>query len=282
MNFFSKCMVTCIVLLLAIVRGSDQNIAAQQNEVIAPQFNNELAAKAIEIVRSKGIEVPPSLVEKLYAAVRNSERFVAAAKSEGPETEALLNQNLWQEVAHPISRTHGGEGIPFPDVSEMLWEPVPTVSPSTEQSQPNRVVLPTPTPYLLPPPRCRKDETIADIFDPDNKETGIRVDKLFITEDLVPLDQQEVFGSAVELIPYGPNSDPTDGTRLRIYSVPCLPFRIRITKHTKYLDTGGNALKNYDLDYDGKGTWHPLMFERWYPGKKPPPFKRPPKPPSRK
>jgi hypothetical protein len=254
-----------------------EKLAAQQEEVTGSQFNSDLAERAIEIVRTKGIDVPPSLVEKLYSAVRNTERFIAAAKSEGAETEALLNQNLWDEVAHPISKTHGSEGIPFPDTSQMIWEPVPPVSNTAQTNQPQSIVIPTPTPYRFPPPRCSKDETIAEVFDQKNEEYGVRIDKIFLAEELVPLDQQEVFGATVELIPYGPNSDPTTATLMRIYSVPCLPFRIRITKNTRFTDTGGNALKNYDHDYNGKGIWHPLMFEKWFPGKKAPPFRPPSK-----
>jgi hypothetical protein len=80
------------------------------------------------------------------------------------------------------------------------------------------------------------------------------MDILYLSEDLVPIDPEEVFGAGITLYPYGEKSGDAVYTRMQVHDVPCVPYRIRITRAAQYEDYGLNALRNYSKDPAGKGT----------------------------
>jgi len=166
-----------------------------------------------------------------------------------------------------LSHTLGKDGIPFPEPSESKWKPY-KLTQTPMPAAPTATPLPTPTPYQQPK-RCSKDESQRVVYRQDETENDLFVDYLFIPEELVPLDPQEVFGSEVSLIPYGPDADKATQIQMKIYQVPCVPYRRRMTNTTLYFDTGMNALKNYDQSVSGRGELHPIMQGKLYPNKRP-------------
>jgi hypothetical protein len=112
----------------------------------------------------------------------------------------------------------------------------------------------------------------------DGDDAIILLDKLFLSADLVPVDPQEVFGAETLLIPYGSKEDEGALIRMEIYRVPCLPYRMRTTEKADYIDTGLNALKNYDSDPSGRGVMHPFVEGKLYPEKQPKPRREKPGP----
>jgi hypothetical protein len=162
-----------------------------------------------------------------------------------------------------LSHTIGKEGIPFPKPEQFKWLPAVGVDEGAG-AVPTKVPAPTPTPYQQPK-RCTKNETKRVVYKDKESETALLTDELFIPEDLVPLEPQEVFGSDVSLIPYGPEAGKAAEIRMEVNEVPCLPYRRRLTNTTWYFDTGINALKNYDGAPGGPGKLHPLMQQKLYP-----------------
>lgn len=158
-----------------------------------------------------------------------------------------------------LSHIEGTEGVSFPQPEEWLREPVPTPIPPT----PEPVIVWTPTPYKQPG-RCATNETKRVPYPTDEPERTLYRDRLFIAEELVPLDTDEVFGSEVVVVPYGPNSDGASRTLLEIYRVPCVPYRIRSTNAGVYYDTGLNALRNYSSGQATPGVLHPAMQQKLY------------------
>jgi hypothetical protein len=162
-----------------------------------------------------------------------------------------------------LSHTIGKDGIPFPKPQESKWKPVRTSS-EGPGAVPTEVPAPTATPYQQPK-SCTKNETKRVVYKEKDTETKLYVDYLFIPEELVPMDPEEVFGSKVSLIPYGPEAGEAAKIRMENNEVPCLPYRHRLTNTAEYFYTGIHALKNYDGAPRGAGKLHPLMQQKLYP-----------------
>lgn len=153
----------------------------------------------------------------------------------------------------------GNEGIPFPSPEQVVLEPSPTpvvVATFTP--------IPTATPYQRAE-RCPRSETIKKQHSPNNGDNKILLDKLFLHEDLIPLDSDEVYGAGVSLYPYGPGAGEGQYILQEMYNVPCLPFRMRVTSWGQYEHMGDDALKNYG-DQQGRGIpkLHPWVSEKLY------------------
>jgi hypothetical protein len=159
-----------------------------------------------------------------------------------------------------LSHTIGKDGIPFPKPEDFKWKPDGNAA-TSPQALPTQTPLPTPTPYQQPK-RCSRNETQAVVYKEKESETELFTDYLFIPEELIPLDPEEVFGSEVSLVPYGPEAGEGGKIRMEINEVPCVPYRRRLTNTTRYFDTGINALKNYDGAPGGSGKLHPLMQQK--------------------
>jgi hypothetical protein len=192
--------------------------------------------------------------EQRRAIVENQRRY----------QEMRRELNWGQEVsavdAAPISHRKGDRGVPFPNPEQVVLAPVPTAEVESIAEEPT--ATPTPFPTLTPyvrPRRCENNETTRQALSPTAEGEQILSDYLYLAEDLVPLDPQEVFGEKITLYPYGSDQDSATDLRIQMYSVPCLPYRMRLTDRARYYDTGLNALKNYSKDPAGKGQLHPVI-----------------------
>ncbi len=196
----------------------------------------------------------------LQLVVAQQKTGVSAEVSSEPQRDVLLSHSI------------GKEGIPFPKPEESKWSRGRN---SAVGAVPTQVPVPTPTPYQQPK-RCAKNETQRIVYKESDTETTLLVDYLFIPEELVPTEPEEVFGSEVSLIPYGPKAGEAAKIRMKVNNVPCVPYRRRLTNTTRYFDTGINALKNYDGAPAGAGKLHPLMQQKLYPNNRGAASNRPP------
>jgi hypothetical protein len=187
-------------------------------------------------------------------------QLVVAQQKNGGSAEVPSESQQNVLLSHSI----GKEGVPFPKPEDSKWPPGRN---SDVKAVPTEVPVPTPTPYQQPK-RCTKNETQRVVYKEKETETKLFTDYLYIPEELIPMDPEEVFGSKVSLIPYGPEAGEVAKIQMRINEVPCVPYRQRLTNTTWYYDTGINALKNYDGAPSGPGKLHPLMQQKLYPSKR--------------
>lgn len=209
----------------------------------------------LEEARRQGANITDQMVHDIVERYRAHQQEV----KDDPELE---DRDLKVALSEPperklLSHITGKEGIPLPSPEESVWMPVPTPDP-TALSALLPPPPPTPTPYQRPFV-CSKNETRREVYETSEEPERTLVDILFIPEHLIPMEPVEVFGSAVSVIPYGPNEGDATLTRMEIYAVPCLPYRIRWTNTTKYFDSGLNAYRNYDKEPRGRGVLHPIM-----------------------
>lgn len=191
------------------------------------------------------------------------------------EYEARLKKMKQDRASPPVRTTaptptkippfvfRGDEGIPFPDPSEVVPLPTPTVA--VGAYEPTATPRPTRTPWQRPG-RCERNETIVSDRNPEGNPQKVWYDLLFLDEDLIPLDAGEVFGGSVSLHPYGPKSRKGADVAQRIHGVPCVPYRIRRTERGYRYDKGVNALKNYSGDQTGRGKFHPFVEQKLFGG----------------
>ena len=154
----------------------------------------------------------------------------------------------------------GNEGIAFPDLTRINDEDLYTPTPTPRATS---TPWPTATPWQ-PPKRCKENttRTVADTEQGD--PTKLWYDYLFLYKEFVPLDSTEVYGVQTRLYPYDTSKPEGAHVRMKVYQVPCVPYRIRHTSRTYYYDTGLNALKNYGTDQTGKGKLHPWVAQKLY------------------
>ncbi len=186
----------------------------------------------------------------------------AAVGTQDPASEAVVTPVQTGVAAVDIlSHVTIAEGIEFPKEDEIIWEPTPTALPTPETR-----VNPAPgEPEYRRPGRCERNETRRLVWNEGAPETHALYDSLYLPEDLVPVDPQEVFGPDVKLEPVGPKSGQAAEILMGIQRVPCLPYRKRITELASYEDFGINALRNYSKDQAGKGTLDIRMEQKLFP-----------------
>lgn len=175
--------------------------------------------------------------------------------SEAPITGAGILPPVLSHVRH-------SEGIPFPNPTDIVWDPG---TPIVSDDKSDTIVMPV-KPYQRPG-KCEKNETLRTVDDDTAEERPPFYDLAYIPEEWMPSDPHEVFGAEVTLRPYGPDSDPSVYTRMEVHNVPCVPYRMRITNKAHYYDYGTNALRDYSKNPSARGTLHPWMQERIF-GKK--------------
>ena len=247
-----------LALLVAPYRSSEAQISEQ-----------ELLAQ-IEAARKQGVVITDQQVNEALGMVRQYQRNSQSILGEPERYNLPERRDANGEPKPPISHVRGAEGLPFPKPEDIVYEALPTHMPYVETPAPEW----SPVPYKRPG-RCESNSTQrvplypdADTNptkkegDPDEKE--LLYDYLFIAEDLVPYDSTEVFGLDTVLRPYGPKSGEAVYTRMEIYNVPCVPYRIRMTNKAHYYDTGLNALKNYDGRHSGVGVLSKWMTLKLY------------------
>lgn len=171
-------------------------------------------------------------------------------------TAAQPTPHLWFPIASHI-KLH--EGISFPPVDSIVWDPDPPGLKELRESSPPAAPIPIATPYQRPS-RCERHYTTRTVMYPDAVEEKDKplFDKLYLAEDMIPLDPAEVYGGRARLYSYGPTSGEGVYIRMESDRVPCVPYRVRMTNTARYEDFGLNALKNYTKDQSGQGT-----FDAW-------------------
>jgi hypothetical protein len=177
----------------------------------------------------------------------------SASPEAGPTDEELIAKIKLRVIT-------GNQGIPFPKPSEVVIEPTPTpeyIVAITETPEP------TPTPWQ-PPGKCVESKTSKVVIVPETRNTSIVNDQLFLPEDFVPIDEGEVYGSGVQLYPYGPNQGKGQYLLQEMYLIPCLPYRIRSTAWGQYRDSGNEALKNHPRDASIPGRFHPWVEQKLF------------------
>jgi hypothetical protein len=155
---------------------------------------------------------------------------------------------------------YGDEGIPFSAESEVVFEAAPTPGPEVE---PTEAALPTATPWVKPG-RCEKNETSVVEVAQKGDAQRVLYDILFLHEDFLPLDPDEVFGIAVMLRAYGAKTGVGGEVWQEVYGVPCVPYRVRRTETAVRYDFGNNALRNYSKGQASKGVFHPWIEEKLF------------------
>jgi hypothetical protein len=181
-------------------------------------------------------------------------------------TSAQPTPRSWFPIASHIKLN---EGIPFPTVDAIVWDPDPPGLKELRESTPPAAPIPIATPYQRPS-RCERHYTTRTVRYPDGVEEKDKplYDKLYLAEDMIPLDPAEVYGARARLFSYGPTSG--EGVYLRMESdrVPCVPYRVRMTNTARYEDFGFNALKNYSKDQSGQGLFDPWVSNKLFGRKK--------------
>jgi hypothetical protein len=207
--------------------------------------------------------------EDIKKVVESIKKEGAISNSPTPSAEDSELMPSFDPFAKKVlSHIRGKEGVPFPGGDEMVWDPAIDALYSATPAPD----APTPKPYERPR-RCEKNETTRTIDYPsETEEPKALYDIIYLSEELVPLDPGEAFGEKARLYTYGPQSDESVYTRMEIHDVPCVPYRQRITNKATYRDYGNNALRNYDKDPAGKGTFDPRIQAKLFGG---PPPRRP-------
>lgn len=179
------------------------------------------------------------------------------AVDEGADTqtkgeESTDSKNTMSELK--MRTILGKDGVPFPKPEEVL-----TPAPETPADEALSVPASTPVPWQ-PPGRCELSEskTVEGVY-PEEQEESFILDRLFLPEDMVPMDSDEVYGPRVILYAY--STKPTLGqlSLQEMYSVPCLPYRIRTTTRQTFEHFGNDALKIYPRESTLKGDFHPWV-----------------------
>jgi hypothetical protein len=143
--------------------------------------NQEILAEYAELV--KRMREDMGLPEGILPAV-------AASPGANPTDQDALSKIKIRVIT-------GNEGLPFPSPDKVILEPTPT-----PQIWPSETPLPTPTPWR-PPGRCTLSKSNKVVEVPTETDDTILNDQLFLPEDLMPIDEGEVYGDMVQLYPTG-------------------------------------------------------------------------------
>lgn len=162
-----------------------------------------------------------------------------------------------------LSHIRGSEGITFPEVGSIVWDPNPRTLREPDVLGILITPIPTETPYQTPK-SCQENKTLRQDVKSDlvEEKSPPIYDVLYVPEDLVPLDAQSVFGVKTKVFGYSSGADDALELRMSMDRVPCLPYRYRISNKGIYEDFGFNALKNYDKDPAAKGVYHPWVSRK--------------------
>jgi hypothetical protein len=97
--------------------------------------------------------------------------------------------------------------------------------------------------------KCVADRTVWD----DAPPTARNSDTLVIA-DKPPLDADQLYGKETRVIQFfsGDKAD-TDSALIALAQPECLPYRVRIYEHKRYVHYGEHALRNFDAKPSGAG-----------------------------
>lgn len=246
------------VLLWVIVCVCARDAQAQESQQAAAV---QTAMYALQEARKAGLSIPQEQERQYVAEIAQGERRAREMTEELEFRQADVADPNAPTVT-PLSHIRGKDGVDFPSAEDVILKPLPTW---TAGPTPTEVPVWSPKPYI-PPSKCQTNETKRVVWNekPDGPENEMLNDILFVERDLISLDPEESFGKTPRLVPY--QAPFTEGTliTMEIYSVPCVPYRIRMTNVARYYDQGLNALKNYDGDVRGRGKLSPFVQRKLF------------------
>lgn len=111
---------------------------------------------------------------------------------------------------------------------------------------------------------CKVSQTLRQDMDFEGtRDDGVTLyDALFIKKEDIPNLHSQVFGEFTQLRPFVSDNQDVMSLGAVGAGIPCLPYRIRVTKGTLYIDEGDNALRNYDRTGAGGGEFHEIIAKR--------------------
>ncbi len=248
---------TTLKLLLAVTHVLLFHAACAVAETPQP----EALSEAQQIQALPGEKENQALLAEYAEVVKKMRADMGLPADVLPDPAASPDSN--QSDQDPLSRIKirvitGKEGVPFPSPEKVVLEPTPT-----PQVLPTETPLPTATPWR-PPGRCSIPKTNTVVINKEERGNTILSDKLFLPEDLLPLDEGEVYGVGVQLYPYGPNQGEGQYLVQEMYLVPCVPYRIRQTLWGYYEHRGDDALKHYDNSGNSNGKYHAWVQQKLF------------------
>jgi hypothetical protein len=221
----------------------------------------ENVVRAIQEARSAGLSMSQEQESAYLAVVAQGER---RSKEMFEELEFRPGDPVDPNAptATPLSHVRGKEGVQFPPTEEVILKPLPT---PTAGPAPTELPVWSPEPYTRPS-RCQTNETKRVVWNEKASEPENEVlnDILFVEKGLIPLDPEESFGKTPRLMPYETPLSKGSLINMEIYSVPCVPYRVRMSNVAYYYDQGHNALKNYDGDPKGKGKLSDIIQRKLF------------------
>ena len=251
--------------IAAFIIGAVVSLCSVQSAVYAqtaiPSTSLETVQKKVDSVQFRDEYL------RFIRGLKRDNNLTDADKEKLENTKKRIESG--EEITLEYTIVRGNEGIPFPDPASITDEdfypptPIPEATPTP---------LPTSTPWQKPG-RCELDKTEVVVHSPERDPKDVYYEELFVYEGFMPLDPVEVYGAKVRVRPYNPQDGKGAELRMEMYSVPCIPYRVRMTATSYYYDTGVNALKNYDIDPTGKGKLHPWVSTKLYGNKKEAPRK---------
>jgi hypothetical protein len=112
------------------------------------------------------------------------------------------------------------------------------------------------------PTRCTKSDTIAIPRRNKGASDEVLADRLYVWNELVPVDHMEVYGANTIVEAYDGDQAQAVLVGLEADAVPCVPYRIRYTSTHIYRHAGQDALANFDKDPIGRGVLHRWVSQR--------------------
>lgn len=205
---------------------------------------------------------PRSPRDNRFSAIKESlDQDRRVAKEENtPSPDGYLEGQSGRVTAHLRVRS----GVEFPSADHVVLPSFPEVSPSLYMSMSEPARSETKPVTYERPARCEKNFTNRTLRYPESDDTTLIYEKIYLIQDLVPLDTIEVYGPKVRLVPYGGEDAESENRRMALDQVPCVPFRRRLTAAALYEDYGTAALKNYSQKPSGNGVMHVWVEQKLY------------------
>jgi hypothetical protein len=197
-----------------------------------------------------------------FAAVKESLNEIQPADQE--ESTASGDEESESPPLRVTAHLRVQSGVVFPPAESVVLPPFPEgdVASYMSASEPARWES-TPVKYERPS-RCEKNFTNRTLRYPELDDSTLIHEKIYLSQDLVPLDTSEVYGPKVRLLPYGGENAELENRRMTLDQVPCVPFRRRLTAAALYEDYGTAALKNYSQKPSGNGVLHAWVEQKLY------------------
>jgi hypothetical protein len=144
-----------------------------------------------------------------------------------------------------LSHHRGSQGIAFPNPRDVVLE-MPASTAPNNASQPLREYWVTAPGARQRPTRCTKSDTIAIPRRNKGASDEVLADRLYVWNELVPVDHMEVYGANTIVEAYDGDQAQAVLVGLEADAVPCVPYRIRYTSTHIYRHAGQDALANFE------------------------------------